>query len=367
VNVILVDNVQVVAVCVIMTKPYFFVQWDSTSRCNLNCLHCYHTQEERQTRGVMTSEEAKLMLKDLSDTTRRWDFRGGIHFSGGEPLLRSDFFELTKYSTDLGLEMRMLSNGTLVTPNIARKLKDTGFEIVQVSIDGTKDVHNYLRNRHDAYDLAINGIKNLRAAGIQPTVATTLSKTNFQEIERIIQEAYRAGAVRIGFSQLVPEGTGKDLEMLSAEELYHTFFLLNQLRPKFKGQIEILHSESLWCLFEDNQEYAEKAKAENALGGGCGVGMFGISVLSDGIVYPCRRLPISIGHISDGIQKIFIESELLNKFRDLNNYKCKDCIKVTLCRGCRAVAYAVTGNPFAKDPQCFFHLMEQDDSITPIS
>ena len=342
-----------------MTKPYFFIQWDATSRCNLNCLHCYHTPEERQTRRLMSSEEARFMLKDLSDTTQRWDFRGGIHFSGGEPLLRKDIFDLIDYSRDLGLEMRMLSNGTLITPNIARRLKDLGFEIVQVSIDGTKEIHNYLRNRSDAYDLATNGIRHLRKVGIQPTVATTLSKTNFPEIEKIIQDAYTNGAVRIGFSQLVPEGTGKDLEMLSAEELYQAFFLLNQLRTKYHGKIEVLRSESLWCLFEDNQDYANRAIAEKSLGGGCGIGMFGISVLSDGIVYPCRRLPIAIGNIREGIQRIFIENEFLNRFRDLNNYECRDCKKVALCRGCRAVAYAVTGDPFAKDPQCFLHLMRE--------
>ncbi|MBI5797403.1 radical SAM protein [Candidatus Woesearchaeota archaeon] len=349
-----------------MTKPYFYVQWDSTSRCNLNCLHCYHTKEERQTRYVMTHSEAKSMLDDLAQTVQHWGFRGGIHFSGGEPLVRSDIFELIGYSRDLNLELRMLSNGTLINPQNARKLKESGLKIVQVSIDGTRDTHDYLRNRRDAYDLAMRGIRNLRDADIEPTAATTLTKTNFSQIEEIVELVFLAGARRIGFSQLVPEGSGKDLEMLSAEELYDSFLKLHSLREKYHGKIDILSSESLWCLFDEENEYTRRAKEEGILAGGCGIAMFGLSVLSDGTAYPCRRLPIDIGNIKEGIQAIFIKNKVLNQFRDINNYKCKGCEKVTICRGCRAVAYAVTGNAFAKDPQCFKHIIDDKNGQTTI-
>ena len=352
--------------CVIMTKPYFYVQWDSTSRCNLDCLHCYHTKEERQTRYVMTNSEAKSMLNDLAKTVERWDFRGGIHFSGGEPLVRSDIFELIDYSKNVGLELRMLSNGTLINSQNAKKLKESGFKIVQVSIDGTKETHNYLRNRKDAYDLAIRGIGNLRDAGIEPTVSTTLTKTNFSQIEEIVELAFLAGAKRIGFSQLVPEGSGKNLEMLSAKELYGSFLKLDSLREKYHDKIDILSSESLWCLFNEDNEYTQRAKEERILAGGCGIAMFGLSILSDGTAYPCRRLPIEIGNIKEGIQTIFIRNKILNQFRDINNYECKDCEKVTICRGCRAVAYAVTGDAFAKDPQCFKHIMDEENGKATI-
>lgn len=297
------------------------------------------------------------MLDDLASTVERWSFRGGIHFSGGEPLVRKDIFELIGYSRNLGLELRMLSNGTLITKDKAQKLKNSGFKIVQVSIDGTEETHNLLRNKENAYALAMQGIRNLREAGIEPTVSTTLTKTNYPQIEEIVAEAYKAGGTRIGFSQLVPEGSGKDLELLSAEELHTSFSRLHKLKKEYDGKIDILTSESLWCLFNSDNEYTARAKHEGLLAGGCGIAMFGLSVLSDGTVYPCRRLPITIGNIKEGIRDIFIKNPLLNKFRDINNYECKDCEKVTVCRGCRAVAYAVTGNVFAKDPQCFKELM----------
>ncbi|MDI6738613.1 MAG: radical SAM protein [Nanoarchaeota archaeon] len=342
-----------------MKKPYFFMQWDATSRCNLNCLHCYHTKEERDNRYVLTDEEAKAMLDDFSKTLDRWGFQGGIHFSGGEPLTRRSIFDLAEYASNRSLKLRMLSNGTLITKDIARKLKDIGFNIIQVSIDGDRQTHNHLRNAPDAYERAIRGIGNLSEQGIEPTAATTLTKTNSMQLEHIIQQAYEAGAARIGFSQLVPEGSGKDLEMLSKEELFRTYMLLNELSQKYAGKIEILRSESLWCLFNEDTAYSNMAKERGILAGGCSIGMSGISVLSDGTVYPCRRLPIPLGNIREGFANIFINNELLNKFRDIKNYECKECDKVTICRGCRAVAYASTGNPFAKDPQCFYKLMEE--------
>lgn len=357
--VILADNALVVDACVTMTKPYFYIQWDSTSRCNLDCLHCYHTKEERQTRYVMSCLEAKSMLDDLANTVKQWGFRGGIHFSGGEPLVRGDIFEIIDYSRELGLEMRMLSNGTLITMEKAKRLKQSGFDIVQVSIDGIKETHDFLRNKEGAYDLSMAAINNLKEVGIQPTVSSTLTKTNFLQIEKIIEEAYKAGAARIGFSQLVPEGNGKDLEMLTTKELYESFSELYKLKMKYKDKLEILTSESLWCLFNKDNEYTKRAQGSAIMAGGCGIAMFGLSVLSDGLVYPCRRLPITLGHITEGVKEIFIKNPLLNQLRDINNYECKDCTKVTLCRGCRAVAYAATGNVFAKDPQCFKHLMEE--------
>lgn len=92
--------------------------------------------------------------------------------------------------------------------------------------------------------------------------------------------------------------------------------------------------------------------------GGCSAGYFALSVLSDGTVYPCRRLPIPIGHISEGIKRIIIENNTMKEMRDLNKIKENSlCDKVAHCRGCRAIAYAVHGDYMAKDPMCFKELI----------
>lgn len=309
----------------------------------------------------MTTKEAKAMIEDFGKTIERWAFQGGMHFSGGEPLMSADLFELMRYAAGLGLKLRLLSNGTLITSEKARMLKDVGLSIVQVSIDGSKETHNYLRNNPSAYERAIQGIYNLRQAGIEPTAATTLSRTNFMQLEHIIEEAQAAGAARIGFSQLVPEGSGKDLEMLSCKELFQAYTQLAELGEKYKGKIEVLRSESFWCLFNEETPYTALARQTGKIAGGCSIGLSGISVLSDGTVYPCRRLPIPLGNIQEGFAKIFIGNKLLKQFREIQNYECRECDKVTICRGCRAVAYASTGNIFAKDPQCFYHLMRKGE------
>ena len=96
--------------------------------------------------------------------------------------------------------------------------------------------------------------------------------------------------------------------------------------------------------------------------GGCGAGYSGISVLSDGNVYPCRRLPINIGHISEGIIELMTEKKIMHDLRDLNQMKKNtNCEYVSHCKGCRAIAYATIGDYMAKDPMCFRNLVKLSD------
>jgi len=136
----------------------------------------------------------------------------------------------------------------------------------------------------------------------------------------------------------------------------------NELTKKYEGKIQVLHSDVLWQVMEPSNPLIEKAKEENKFIWGCSAGFRSLSVLSDGIVYPCRRLPIEIGHISEGIAKLVIESEVMQNLRDLNQMKINTlCDKVSHCRGCRGIAYAVKGDYMAKDPMCYKDLMEKSN------
>lgn len=168
-------------------------------------------------------------------------------------------------------------------------------------------------------------------------------------------------ADKITFKTYVPSiDLGSDDPLyLDKREIYEMIKHTNELTEKYGDKIQVLHSDVLWQIMEPSNPLIEKAKEEDKFIWGCSAGFRSLSVLSDGIVYPCRRLPIEIGHISDGIAKLVVESEVMQNLRDLNQMKANTlCDKVSHCRGCRGIAYAVKRDYMAKDPMCYKDLMK---------
>lgn len=333
-------------------KHEFFIQWDSTNSCNLRCKHCYHNYETAPTER-MSDSEVYSMLQDLKNTAKRWDFVPAFNISGGEPLLRENLFDILDYSNELGIKNRILTNGTLIDDSLAKELSKRNLSGIQVSIDGSKEIHNKIRGYEWAYDKAMEGVYNASKYGIVVNTSCTLMQSNKDCLEDVIKESYEAGAKKVGFQSLVPNGPN-DPEFISAFELYDIYNQLMGFSEKYKEKIKIIKSEVLWNAFLPKNEIKQLGEELDLFCGGCGAGFIGLSVISDGTVYPCRRLPIKIGHISEGIRKIFLESEVMNNLRDYHKIKeCGECNNVTSCRGCRAIAYAIYGDYMAPDPMCF--------------
>lgn len=338
--------------------PYFFIQWHVTPLCNLKCKHCYVrdiTTYRQEVENQLEYDDCIRVIDDISKMIHAWKFRGGIHFTGGEPFLRNDLIELIKYTRKKGLEVRVLSNGTLISKELTKQLYDIGVRYVQVSIDGsTPEIHDKFRGVNGALELAKNGIRTLKENNCSPTVAVTLSKQNYHQIEDLIDLAYECGADRIGFSRIVPIGAGEQIkeDMLSKNELYDAFDRIEKKRKE--GKIEIVKRDPLWALYHkltSPKEYIEKGIVR----GGCSIGYGGLTILSDGTVTPCRRLPIPIGKVpEDSLRNIWSESKVLEDLRDFKNLeKCSECEYVSSCRGCRAIAYAIFKDYLAEDPQCW--------------
>lgn len=344
-----------------MAQRHLYLQWDSTNDCNLRCLHCYHP-DHIQGKIFMDFEQVKLMLNDLANTAKRWDMVPRISISGGEPLMRKDLLKILNYAKNKGVMTALLTNGTLIDSSKAKLIYDAGVRRLQISIDGKKETHDRIRNRSFAYSGALEGIVNSAQAGIDVTVSMTLMQSNKNDFEDVIKTSIQAGAKKVGFKTYVPDRKlgANDPEYVGAKEAYITFKKTGELMENYGGDIIILNSDVLWQIIEPTNEIIEKAKQNNKYLTGCSAGYMALSVLSDGTVYPCRRLPIKIGQISEGISNLIIGSEVMNELRDLEKMRQNTlCDKVGHCRGCRAVAYAVTGDYMAKDPMCFKdHLIE---------
>jgi len=345
-----------------MAKRHLYLQWDATNDCNLRCLHCYHPIHV-QNENLMNSEEIKSMLDDLSSTAERWSMVPRISISGGEPLMRKNLLNILRYANEKGILTAILTNGTLLTPKKAGEIFEAGVRRLQVSLDGRKDTHNRIRRRSFAYNRALEGIVNASRAGIDVIVSMTLMQSNINDFEDVIRTAINTGAKKVGFKTYVPDRNFgiADPEYVSAEKALFAFMEAGKLMEKYRDRIMILNSDVLWQIVKPVDPFKEIAREENKYLTGCSAGYRALSVLSDGTVYPCRRLPIKIGHISEGIVNLIIDNEVMRNLRDLDKMKRNSlCDKVTHCRGCRAVAYAVTGDYMAKDPMCFKDLIKEE-------
>ena len=136
------------------------VVWNSTKTCNLKCMHCYMQSDAQKYKDELTTEEAKKFIDDLAD------FHVPVLlFSGGEPLIRPDFFELAEYAEKKGVRPTLSTNGTLITREVAQRIKDIGVGYVGISLDGLKDVNDKFRGVEGAYEKAMQGIENCVAVG----------------------------------------------------------------------------------------------------------------------------------------------------------------------------------------------------------
>tara|TARA_Y100000310_G_scaffold310951_1_gene356744 strand:- start:2177 stop:3148 length:972 start_codon:yes stop_codon:yes gene_type:complete len=312
----------------------------------------------------MSLIEIKDMVDDLVYTTNRWDMAPRLQISGGEPLMRKDLLEILEYTQKNKVPTRLLTNGTLITKEKAEAFKKRGMNRLQISIDGDKERHNYVRRMPFAHEKAMQGIQNSRGAGLGVTISYTAMQSNKYQIEQAIKDSIEAGADIFGIQSYVPDKKlgVNDPEFLNSGELYRIYQNQRELSKKYGDKIELLETEVLWHLMYEDGPLKRSSRETGKFLGGCGAGYSGVAVLSNGRVYSCRRLPIDMGHISEGLVKLITEKKLMHDLRDLNKIKENtSCEYVTHCKGCRAIAYATTGDYMAKDPMCFRNLVKPTD------
>jgi AdoMet-dependent heme synthase len=320
----------------------FFVQWHLTEKCNLHCLHCY-----QQTRtGEMPREEICKAIDLLAETVEYWvthydtEVSPGIHFTGGEPLVREDLFELLLHARHRGFYTSLMSNGTLMTDKKARELRDAGIQDVQISLDGTEPVHDTIRGK-GSFQNAVGGICNLVAAGVETNINMTVSELNYTELDPLLRLAEQLGVSTVGFSRLVPCGRGKELleQVLTPE---HLSLLSQQVADKSRDGGVLLVSRDPLIRVANIANDTDIPQTDFPVGG-CSAGIFGVTITADGTIMPCRRMDLAIGNIkTDNFRELWMESPVLVALRDRHSYhgNCQSCRFWTVCRGCRAIALA---------------------------
>ncbi|MTI81981.1 MAG: putative heme d1 biosynthesis radical SAM protein NirJ1 [Firmicutes bacterium] len=182
------------------------VVWNVTRTCNLRCIHCYSSSDGCKYEGEMSTAEGKQFLRDLADFNVPV-----VLFSGGEPLARPDFFDLATYARELGLRSTISTNGTLITPDVAKKIKEIGVGYVGVSLDGIGENNDRFRGKEGAFDAALKGIRNCLEVGQKVGLRFTINRHNFKELNDIFKLLEQEKIPRACFYHLVYSGRASEM------------------------------------------------------------------------------------------------------------------------------------------------------------
>jgi radical SAM protein with 4Fe4S-binding SPASM domain len=288
-----------------------------------------------------------------------------IILTGGEPMLRPDIFEISRYGTQIGLRMVMATCGSLLTEASCKELRDSGISRISLSIDGSDAYsHDRFRGVTGAYDIVMNAITLLRNAGIEFQINTTITKSNVGELRKIYETAVALGAAAFHPFLLVPTGRGSALtdEIISAQEYEQVLNEIYEISLEKKILVKPTCAPHYYrILREREQDQGRSVTREthglDALTKGC-LGGQGFAFISHrGIVQICGFLDMEAGDLRlshYNFQEIWSESILFKQIRSVNEYhgKCGYCEYRMVCGGCRARALTMNGDFLGEEPQC---------------
>lgn len=347
----------------------FLVVWNFTNMCNFRCAHCY-----QQAQLPLPTE---LSLEEKLDVIRQLDEAGvaAIALSGGEPTIHPHFFTVVREAAKRGMYVAVATNGWMMADeNFVKKMKEAGVRYVEISIDSPDPKkHDRFRGVPGAWERAVKAVRNAVKYGLHTAIATTITRYNVDEIEDMIELADELGAHKIIFFNFIPVGRGTniidlDLDPIEREKVLHKLFRENRRHkvtvlstaPQY-SRVSLQESSGRNVIpthfYNPGVDTIIAALAEYI--GGCGAGRIYAAIEPDGTVTPCVFMPISVGNIrKERFMDIWEKSRVFNMLRnrELLRGTCGRCLYRYICGGCRARAYAYTGDPLGPDPGCIYNL-----------
>lgn len=379
-----------------MSSALRLVFWETTKACNLTCKHCRAVPQTSLGPHELQTGQALRLMDQIAQVAKPV-----LVMSGGEPLFRHDLFELGSYGVSLGFRMALASNGTLIDDRVAKRIGETGFSRVAISLDGAEPAtHDAFRGLPGSHAKALNGIRALREAGVSVQINSTVAKHNVSELERLFDLALRVGADALHLFMLVPVGCGLELAptaMLPADEYERVLHWFDDQSKTCPIDLKATCAPHYYRIraqrLEDERREGDfsgsfiapgtRAKAAPTLlhGGGhgqhlsamtrgCLAGTAVCFISNVGEVYPCGYLPVSAGDTRrTPFADIWNESPMFNQLRDYETLegKCGECRYDAICGGCRARAYAATGSYLAEEPFCTYQPATDEKKGRPVT
>lgn len=328
-----------------MVKP-LLLQWHISEKCNLKCTHCYQENhkpfELDYDKLISILGQYKILLKNKK-------VRGHINITGGEPLMNPYFFPLLEYmSKDKELySFSILTNGTLIDDKIAEKISYYKPNYVQVSIEGNKKANDKIRGKK-TYKKVASAIKNLRKHNIFVSLSFTATNQNYKQFPSVVKYALKYNVNAVWSDRLIPIGD-KDIAKLCMNNNEFKDFLeiMNNQRLlmlKKKKKLDITMNRALQFIFTDKEPYC------------CSAGDTLLTVMENGDLVPCRRMPIVIGNLlKTDILTLYNTDKTLKKLQQKEIPKeCESCDHCGFCRGgLKCLSFALTNDLDRKDVNCF--------------
>jgi AdoMet-dependent heme synthase len=327
--------------------PLRMVAWELTRNCNLNCVHCRARADMGPHQGELTTDECRKILDDMASFASPT-----IILTGGEPLLRSDIFEIIEHGRANGLRMVIAINGTFLTGEIARRLRDSGILRVSMSLDG-KDVasHDSFRGVTGSFESVMTAAGVLIDVGLPFQINTTITRLNVNDLQAIYDLVRKMGAVAWHTFLLVPVGRGEGLkgDELNARMYEEVLEWLYSVEKKNELEMKVTCAPHYYRIVKEKGDIPKSA--------GCLAGKSFMFISHRGIAQPCGYLEMDSGDVRrEGVQEVWENSPVFDALRDLRGYKgkCGPCKYLKICGGCRARALELRGDLLQEEPYCSY-------------
>ena len=337
------------------------VSWNITRLCNLKCTHCYLPA------GFVDTNEFPSGYYRDSELTQSQCFRvideiAEINpnilliLTGGEPLLRPDILKISDYAARTGFLVVMGTNGVLLNDETVKRMSDHGVAGAGVSLDAVAPVnHDKFRGMEGAWEGTMNGVEALKRANLDFLVQTSVTRWNYDEVPQIVDFAYELGAKVFNLYFLVRTGRGKTVMDITPAQYERMLSTLFELQAKYHGKMLVAAKCAPHYKRVIYEQQSDSPFLQAYPSGTCPCGIYYCRITPEGDLTPCPYMPVSVGNLkTKSFAKLWNQSKVFQELRDrkLLEGKCGACEFRDVCGGCRARAYALTGNHLAEDPSC---------------
>ena len=356
------------------------ISWNLTKACNLLCSHCYLLADNIQPpdqvntnlSGATLSQNTlnfNQMQCSTASTADELDTVTALRvideiaelnpniiliLTGGEPLLRKDLFDLSRYASQKGMMVLLGTNACLINDDVAKKLKDNGFSGIGISLDSIHPEVSRFNQRHERFmEMAVEGMKACKRQGLEIQVQTTVFKRNYDEIPEVVAFANKMGARVFNLFFLVCTGRGQDITDITSKQYEDALKQIYKLHNQYEGTMLV----SAKCA-PHYRRIAYEMNPESALiknySGGCPAGTNYCRITPEGNVTPCPYMDTPCGNLKKkSFAEIWNNATILNELRDADlKGRCGECEFESICKGCRARALVTTGDQMEEDSWC---------------
>ncbi|MBG9443287.1 TIGR04053 family radical SAM/SPASM domain-containing protein [Cytobacillus firmus] len=355
-------------------KDPFIVIWELTRACQLKCLHCRAEAQYRRDPRELSFEEGMALIDQIREMNNPM-----LVFTGGDPLMRQDVFDIAEYAVKKGVRVSMTPSATPnVTKEAIEKAKQVGLARWAFSLDGPNaEIHDHFRGTSGSYDLTIERIKYLHELEIPVQINTVISRYNIDYLEEMAQVVEELKCVLWSVFFLVPTGRGQEKDMISPVEHEKVFTWLYNLSKKVSFDIKttaaqhfrrVVIQQKMKEAKDQNEDiqYLDALTQQGLTGSIDGLGRApkgvndgnGFVFISHvGDVYPSGLLPVKAGNVREQpLAEIYRESPIFKDLRNPDKYKgkCGQCEFRYVCGGSRSRAFAMTGDYMESEPFCVY-------------